>query len=208
MSDYVGAGYPATRPTPAGTDESSANDTAIKDTAMQSAQAGKQAAGEVAQSTVGRAHDVVGEGKAQARDLVGEARDQLRGRAGEQHRNAVTQLRSLADELHSMAGSGQQGGVATDLVSRAAARAHGTAAWLDERQPGDLVEELRRFARRRPGAFLVGALAAGVMAGRLGRGVVAAHTEDDNGAGAGQRPESGWGSTTGRGAYSGPGVTP
>ncbi|HKC26518.1 MAG TPA: hypothetical protein VKB75_00770, partial [Jatrophihabitans sp.] len=45
--------------------------------------------------------------------------------------------------------------------------------------PGDLVDELRRFARRRPGAFLMGALAAGVVAGRLGRGVVAAHTEDD-----------------------------
>ncbi len=186
MSEYV-----SSSPTPSGTAD--AGDASAKDKAMESAQAGKQAAGDVAQTAVNKAQDVVGEGKAQARDLVGEARDQLRGHAGEQQRNAVSSLRSFADELHSMARSGQQSdqqsGVATDLVSKTADRAHGAASWLDGREPEDLVDELRRFARRRPGAFLAGAVVAGVLAGRLTRGAVAAHTDDnDNDNGASQRP--------------------
>jgi hypothetical protein len=185
MSEYVETDYPSTRPTPSGSEGS--EEASAKDKAMQSAQAGKQAAGDMAQTAVSKAQDVVGEGKAQARNLVGDARDQLRGHAGEQHRNAVTSLRSLGDELRSMAQSGQ-GGVATDLVSQAADRTHGVASWLDGREPEDLLEELRRFARRRPGAFLAGALAAGVLAGHLTRGAVAAHTDDDQ---AEQRPTRG-----------------
>jgi hypothetical protein len=170
-SEYVGSGSTARGP-------GEAEEPSAKDKAMESAQAGKQAVGEVAQTAVGKAQDVVGEGKTQAANLLAEARDQLRGHAGEQHRNAVGNLRSLADELQSMAQSGQPGGVASDLVRQAADRTHGVARWLDGREPEDLLEELRRFARRRPGAFLGGALLAGVLAGRLTRGVVAAHSDD------------------------------
>ena len=177
MSEYLETEYPGTTATSSSPDQP--DDPSAKDKAIESAQAGKQAAGEVTQTAVSKAQDVVGEGKAQARNLVGEARDQLRTHASEQHRNAVTNLRSLADELNSMAQAGDQGGIASDLVGQAADRAHGAASWLDRREPGDLVEELRRFARRRPGAFLAGALVAGVLAGRLTRGVVAAHAEDD-----------------------------
>ena len=153
------------------------DDASMKDKAAESAQTGKQAAGEVAQTAAGQAKEVVGEAQSQARNLVGEARDQLRSHAGDQHRNAVSNLRSLGDELRAMAGSGQ-GGMATDLVSQGADRTHGAADWLEARQPEDLLEELRTFARRRPGTFLLGALAAGVVAGRLTRGAVAAHTDD------------------------------
>jgi hypothetical protein len=104
----------------------------------------------------------------------------------------VSNLHSLADELRSMAQSGQPGGVAAGLVGRAAAQAHGAAGWLENRRPENLVDELRGFARRRPGAFLAGALVAGVLAGRLTRGVVAAHGDDsDEPSGAGQFDEPG-----------------
>jgi hypothetical protein len=63
-------------------------------------------------------------------------------------------------------------------VSQAGARAHGAADWLEQRQPGDLVDEARSFARQRPGTFLIGAAVVGVLAGRLTRGAVAAHSED------------------------------
>lgn len=163
------------------------DDASMKDKAAESAHAGAQAAGEVAQSTAGHAKEVAGEAQSQARNLVGEARDQLRSQAGDQHRNAVSNLRSLGDELRSMAGGSQQNGVATDLVSRVADRSLGAADWLDGRQPADLLEELRDFARRRPGAFLAGALVAGAVAGRLTRGAVAAHTDD----GSSDRPTPG-----------------
>jgi hypothetical protein len=48
---------------------------------------------------------------------------------------------------------------------------------LQNREPAELLEEVRRFARRKPGLFLLGAAAAGVLAGRLTSGVKAAHSD-------------------------------
>lgn len=163
---------------PSGAGPTGGDEASMKDKAAESAEAGKQAAGEVAQTAADHAKEVAQEAQSQARNLVGEARDQLRTHAGDQHRNAVSNLRSLGDELRSMVDNSQDGGVATEFVGQAADRAHGVADWLDGRQPEDLLDELRRFARRRPGAFLAGALVAGVLAGRLTRGAVAAHSDD------------------------------
>jgi hypothetical protein len=200
---YAGYGS-ATPPDPPGGGE----DASVKDRASESAQAGKQAASDVAQTATDQVKNVATEAQSQARNLVGEARDQLRSHAGDQHRNAVTNLRSLGDELHSMAMSSEQNGVATELVSKAADRTHGVADWLDGRQPEELLQELRRFARRRPGAFLLGALAAGVVAGRLTRGAVAAHGDDtDTGGGTvGRRPLPGAGDSSTTGTYGNCGV--
>jgi hypothetical protein len=55
------------------------------------------------------------------------------------------------------------------------------ADWLEQREPGDLLDEVRRFARRRPGAFVLGALVAGVVAGRMTRGIVAARSDESDG---------------------------
>jgi len=161
-------------------------DASVKDKATQSAQVGKDAASDLASTAADKAQDVAQEAKYQARDLMGQARGQLRSQASDQHRNAVSNLRSLGDELDSMANSTQysgKSGLATDLVSQAAGHAHGVADWLDGRNPEELLDEVRRFARRRPGAFLLGALAAGVVAGRLTRGVVAEHTDSGSDAG-------------------------
>jgi hypothetical protein len=180
VTSYAGYSEPVDTDALAGGHEAG-SDASVKDKAAQSAEAGKQAAGDVAQAAAGSAKDVAAQAQTQARNLVGEAREQLRSQVGDQHRTAVTNLRSLAGELRSMAGSGEQGGVATELVGQAAERAHGLAEWLDGREPAEVLAELRGFARRRPGTFLLGALAAGVVAGRLTRGAVAAHTDDQAG---------------------------
>lgn len=152
----------------------------LKDKATDAAEAAKQAGADVAQTATENAKDVAHETSKQARDLVGEAREQVRQQAGAQHHNLVDNLRSLGDELAGMtAGSGQPG-VATEAVGQIRVRVQGAADWLERREPGDLVDELRSFARRRPGAFLLGAVAAGVVAGRLTRGVVAVHADDAN----------------------------
>ena len=155
-------------------------DASMKDKAGAAADQSKQAASEVAQTAGERAQDVKQEVTRQARDLVGEAREQLTKQAGDQHRNLVGNLRSLSTELGSMADNSEQSGLATELVSQARERIDGAAQWLDGKQPGDIVDEVRSFARRRPGTFLVGALAAGLVAGRLTRGVVASHTDDSS----------------------------
>lgn len=155
-------------------------DSSLQNKASETAQAGKQAAGDVAQTAADKATDVAEETKKQARNLLEEARSQLSEQASVQHRSLVDNLRSLAGELDGMAQSSTSGGIANELVSRAGARANGAASWLDRREPGDLFGELRSFARQRPGTFLLGAAAAGMIAGRLTRGVVAVHSGEDS----------------------------
>lgn len=164
---------------------SGTSDTGVKERAGDAAQAAKQAGSDVASTATDKAKDVAQEAKRQARDLAGEARDQLSGRIGDQHQNLISNVRSLAAELEAMArgessSDGGSGGVAHELVSQAGDRARGIADWLDGREPNELLDELRSFARRRPGTFLLGATLAGVAAGRLTRGVVASHTEDSS----------------------------
>jgi hypothetical protein len=126
----------------------------------------------VADTASDQATQVAREARRQARDLFGQAREQATEQARTTQKHAAEGLRSLAGELHEMAESGGGHGPATGLAEEAADRLGGLAEWLDRRQPGDLVEEVRRLGRRRPGAFLLGAAAAGVLAGRLTRGTV------------------------------------
>lgn len=189
-SPYTGyASPPPAPPAPPAPPMGAGDDASMKDKATESAQAGKEAAADLAHTAAAQASEVATEAQQQVKNVITEARDQLRSHAGDQHRSAVTNLHSLGDELRSMAESSQGGGVATDLVGQAADRAHGVADWLGDRRPEDLLDELRRFARRRPGTFLAGALIAGVAAGRLTRGAVAVHTDDNESVDGNARPE-------------------
>jgi hypothetical protein len=119
----------------------------------------------------GQAGDVVHEATGQARDLLGEARAGLQGQASSQQAKAAAGLRSLGDELGRMADSSEQGGLAADLVRQVSGRTSTVAGWLEDREPGDLLSEVANFARRKPGTFLALAAGAGVLAGRLTRGL-------------------------------------
>lgn len=134
---------------------------------------------------------VLAEASDQAQDLMGQARSQLVEQAATQQENLTTWLRSIADELHQMvdrgsdqnsagrSGSGVEqqnrpagsSGVATQAASQAQGRVKEAADWLDKHEPGDLIEEATRFARRRPGAFLAIAAVGGLLAGRFARGL-------------------------------------
>jgi hypothetical protein len=171
---------PAAPAAPPAVPESSGDDASMKDKARDSAQAGKEAAGNVASSAAENAKQVVEESKTQGRQLVGEARGQLHDHARTQHKNLVSNLTSLGDELSGMAGKSEQQGPASELAATAGQRVHDVASWLDSREPGQLVDELRGFARRRPGVFIAGALVAGVLAGRLTRGAVDVHRSDES----------------------------
>ncbi|KAD3515143.1 hypothetical protein GD627_12655 [Arthrobacter yangruifuii] len=152
-------------------------------TASAKAEAAKQQAGDIAQQAKGNAAQVAdtakseaagvaSEVKSNAQDLFMQARSDLTEQAGVQQQKVAEGLRSMADELHSMAQSGQSG-VATDLVGQAASRASSAATWLDGRDPGSLLDEVKGFARQRPVAFLAIAAGAGFLAGRLNKGLSA-----------------------------------
>jgi hypothetical protein len=149
-----------------------------KDEAVNVGNSAREAGGHVAQSATDQAKQVVSETGRQARDLFGEAKGQVQQQASAQQHHAAQQLRAVADELSEMAVKGGQSGVATQVAQEAAERVRGVASWLDRREPGDLLDGVRDFARRHPGTFLVGAAAAGMVAGRLTRGLTGAAGQD------------------------------
>ena len=149
------------------------------DVARTAAQGGGQV-GETAGDQAKRVASVTAE---QARDLMQEGRTQLVDQAREGQRKAASSLHTLADQLRDMSQKADGEGLAPEIARQAAERTRGVATWLDEREPGALVEEVRRFARRKPGAFLAGAAIAGMLAGRLTRGAVAAASDESSGSG-------------------------
>ena len=172
MSNPSGGYQP---PTTTGTSTGQSSTQTAKDEAANVGQTAKEATGQVATTATEQAKNVAGETKRQAKDLIDQAGSQVTEQAGAQKDKASAGLRSLADELRSMAeGNGAQGGMTGDLARQAADKAHAFAGWLDQRDPGSLLEEIRQLARRKPGTFLIGAALAGVAAGRLTRGAVEA----------------------------------
>ncbi len=136
---------------------------------------------------------VAAEAKKQVRDLVGQAQSELADQAQVQQERVAGGLHAVGDQLKAMAEGSDQQGTATDLAHQAAAKAHEVATWLENRDPGSVLNEVRSFARQRPGAFLALALGAGVVTGRLVRGLSAdpATTASGNGgptARIGERP--------------------
>jgi len=129
-----------------------------------------------------QAGQVASEASQQVRDLVHQTRGELTEQAATQQKRVAGGLRSLGEELHSMAQNSEQRGPATDLVKQAAERTGKVASWLEDREPGNVVDEVTRFARQRPGAFLAIAAGAGLLVGRLGRGLKSAN-EDSLGSG-------------------------
>ncbi len=145
--------------------------------------AAKESGQRVASTAAEQGKNVLDEGKAQARNLTHEVGQQAHEQSRVQKDKAASGLRSLGAELQSMAAAqGGQSGLATDLAQQASVKVQDLAGWLDQRDPGELLDEVRALARRKPGTFLLGALAAGVVAGRLTRGAVDA-TRSDSGEG-------------------------
>ncbi len=150
----------------------------VQDQASAAAQTAAESGAGVAQTAADEAKHVAAEAARQSRNLMDEARGQATEQATAQQRKAVGGLRAMGDELRSMAEQGGQSGLASEVAYQASDQAHNVANWLDQREPGDLVDEIRRLAQRRPGAFLLGAALAGAVAGRLTRGLKEAGSND------------------------------
>jgi vacuolar-type H+-ATPase subunit H len=146
----------------------------VKDTAA-------GAASDVAQTAKSEASNVVQEAKYQARNLMDQTRSEVRGQVNNQQSAIAEKLNGWASQLGSMASKSDESGPMTDLAQEASRRVGEISHWLDNHEPGDVLEEVKRFARRRPATFLAIAAAAGVVAGRVTRGAVAANTSVDSG---------------------------
>jgi hypothetical protein len=148
---------------------------------QQAAEVGNTSAesGEQVMHTVGeQTRRVAEETSKQARNMLHEGRQQLTEQAREGQQKTAQGLHTLADQLENMYAKSDGSGIGPEVIHQAAGHTRTVASWLEDRQPGDLLNEVRGFARRKPGVFLAGAALAGVLVGRLTRGVVAAQSDD------------------------------
>ncbi|CAI3791518.1 hypothetical protein [Pseudarthrobacter sp. MM222] len=164
---------------------------AAKEEAAEVARQATDAAQNVAGTAKAEAANVAAEVKTNAKDLLHQAKTDLTDQAGTQQQKVAEGLRSISTELHSMASAPDQPGVASDLVRQAAERSSAVAAWLDGRDPGSLLTEVKSFARQRPGTFLLLAAGAGVLAGRLSRSLSAGAPESTGTASVSRVPDTG-----------------
>ncbi len=160
-----------------GTEQESAQDKPgemAKDLAAE----GQHSAAEVMDTAKQEATMVADQAKEQAAHLFEELSADLREQTSLQQRKVAENLRDISNEFRTMLDQSQATGTAATLVDQASYHSGRVADWLDQREPGDLVDEVKDFARKRPGAFLGIALGAGLLAGRITRNASAAKHPD------------------------------
>jgi len=169
---------------------------AAKEQAGEVAQTAKHAGTQVAGTVKEQAGAVTAEATHQARRLLNQTTSELSDQAATQQQRVAGGLHSLADELQGLINGEPKEGIAQDVARTASDKVHEIADWLDRRDPASLLDEVRSYARRRPGAFLAIALGAGVLAGRLTKGLTASNDS-------GQQSRSGQSAVPGGYGYAG-----
>ncbi|MCW2634912.1 MAG: hypothetical protein JWQ99_1279 [Blastococcus sp.] len=176
---------PLPPPATAGSGSQSTTTTRAKETkdvavdeAKNVGQTAAQAGSQVASTATEQAKEVAQETQRQAKDLLDQGRTQVKEQLVSQQQKAGQGLSSLAQELRALADGTSEGapGPARDLLQQASSSVESFASMLQNKEPAELLDEVRNFARRKPGMFLLGAAVAGVVAGRLTSGVKAAHS--------------------------------
>src|SRR3954447_23386588 len=150
-----------------------------KQVAGQSKEVAGQAASDVKDTVKDQAQRVGSEARTQARSVASDLRDKVGEQARTQNDRLVSSIRETADHLDEMRGD-RSGSPAATVVSRVADSGRQLADYLDRNGPEGVLREVQDFARRRPGAFLATALAAGFVVGRLGKGVAKADSNAGN----------------------------
>lgn len=180
MTHSIDAPLPPPTTTAGSPGQSSTNTKDVaKDEARNVGQTAAQAGSQVASTAADQAKEVAHETQRQAQDLLKQGQAQLKDQTIAQQQKAAQGLNSLAGELRSLADGTSEGapGPARDLLQQASGYLETFAGKLENREPAQLLDEVRSLARRRPGMFLLGAAAAGIVAGRLTSGVRAAHAD-------------------------------
>jgi hypothetical protein len=154
-------------------DSSSEGSSKTQQVAEQTKQAAGQAVTDVKDTAADQAQRVGAQARTEARNVAADVRDKLGEQARTQNDRLVSSIRQTADHLDEMRGDRADSPAAT-VVSRVADGGRQLADYLDRNGPDGVLAEVQDFARRRPGAFLATALAAGFVVGRLGKSVAKA----------------------------------
>lgn len=145
------------------------------------AETAREQAQQVGETVKEQARSVAEQAKERSRDTASEIGTSLHAKGDEEAGRFAGNLRRASAELRSMVD--QQGepvhqdGVVHSIARQGADVTERLADRLDDEGLDGLVADVRAFARRRPGAFLLGAAAAGFLTGRLGRSIPAVQSE-------------------------------
>ena len=160
----------------------SAKDVASTTTSEASQVAGTATDGakEVAKETGRQVSQVAGEAAEQARQMLAQTGDQLKEQASAQTGRAAEGLRTVTSQLTALRnGRPEEAGAVGDYAGQLTDKLGELADRLDDRGFDGIVDDVHRFARRRPGVFLIAAATAGFFAGRFLRGTQAASSNGD-----------------------------
>jgi hypothetical protein len=104
--------------------------------------------------------------KGETARLASDARAELHKQGDEQTRRLAERVRDFGNQLEGVQRGEAPSGAVASVVSEAADRANRLAARLDSGGIEAVTADVKQFARRRPGVFLIGAFGLGIVAGR------------------------------------------
>ncbi|MCY1158983.1 MAG: hypothetical protein MOP51_2007 [Citricoccus sp.] len=140
----------------------------------------QHAARDVAGTAKDEALHVKDEAVGQARSLAESARQEASSQLSTQKDRLAVQSRGISEDLERISrGERPESDLVNQAVTMLSDRARRVTHQLESKEPMDLLDDMRRFAARRPGTFLAIAAGIGLVAGRLTRGLKDAHDDDD-----------------------------
>jgi hypothetical protein len=155
----------------------------VTEGATQVASTAQDAAKDVAHEAGTQARAVVSEVSTQARDLYGTTRQELSEQARGKTDQAAQGLRQLSDRVTALAeGRTQDAGALPGYLTDVEGRISQFAGRLEARGPEGLMDDVTRFARRRPLVFIGACAGAGFLLTRFVRAGAASGSTSSNGA--------------------------
>jgi len=145
----------------------------------------KQVAGEVGDQAKQVASDakeqalqVAGDIKEQARDVLGEARSEFLQQAESGTKRAAEGIRTFGSQLQALReGRPADAGPVAGYADQARRKIDDVATRLDQGGLDGVIADVSRFARRRPGLFLLACTGAGFAVARLARSQAGSEAE-------------------------------
>ncbi|MFI6814151.1 hypothetical protein ACIBG7_17175 [Nonomuraea sp. NPDC050328] len=128
-----------------------------------------QQTGQPAERTKQAAREVAGEAGFQTRRVVGRLRERAGREADSQAQRAAHGIRQWADDLSTMAESSKPDSPINRVTHQIAGGGRRAADYLEQQGFSGAMQDLQQFARRRPALFVLGAIAAGFLAGRAAK---------------------------------------
>lgn len=169
-------------------------------TAKETAKTAADQASSVAGAAAGNVKAVASEASTQTKAVVAQAKDhvqtlatqtkgELLTQADAKSQQAASGLRTLSEQISAL-GDGRPGdaGPLTHYLQEAQDKVSSLASRLEAGGPQGVLDDLTAYARRRPGMFLLGAVGAGVVVGRMVRSGKAAVADQHDSADSTGRP--------------------